>query len=87
MTLDLICILCSVRVLNPLIREGELALLFASTNTSHLRAKVASAPKRGARYLSFPFSYVLSSNNQSAALKKLTSAGLCIPLVPLPTVR
>lgn len=75
MTLDLTGILCSVTVLNPLIREGALAFLFARTNTSFLPAKVTSLPKWDARYSSFVF------------CQAFTNAGLHIPYVPLPFAR
>lgn len=75
MTLDLTGILCSIRVLNPSVREGALAFLFARTNTSYQPAKVTSLPKWDARYSSFVFSWVF------------TSAGLHIPYVPLPCFR
>lgn len=56
MTLDLTATLCSVRVLNPSVREGVLAFLFARTNTSYLPAKVTSLSKGDARHSSFVFS-------------------------------
>lgn len=55
MTLDLIGILCSITVLNPSVREGALAFLFART------AKVTSLPKWDARYSSFVFSQAFTS--------------------------
>lgn len=75
MTLDLTGILCSIRVLNPSVREGALAFLFARTNTSYQPSKVTSLPKWDARYSSFVFSWVF------------TSARLHIPYVPLPCFR
>lgn len=75
MTLDLIGILCSITVLNPSVREGALAFLFARTNTSYLPAKVTSFPKWDGRYSSFVF------------CQAFTNAGLHIPYVPLSFAR